>query len=142
MKELIFLFLLVFLFPCKLDKQQSINGNWYTDSNLAEIENYSEFYIDDTNLYIYNEDAGLLPNIEYLLKNDTLYFLSKDKDEAIGSVKFIDDNTLKIYNDSLFLRRIKKGIKPGDFLFGNKTESDYRKDFLERKKQWLLRVDN
>lgn len=136
-----FIFVIIFI-SCDSKGQTSIEGNWVSSSPKIELENYLELYIDSSFITPYSEMVGIHPSIKYSIENDTIYYLFNNKKIKYGLVKRINDSTFSFHNDSILMKRINNGIKLEDMLLNKQSEKDFRNDFLERKRQWLLERDH
>ena len=86
-----------------------IQGNWFP-KYLGDInEAYTEFYIDDSNVYYFDPTSETISANEYYITNSRLYFGKNNVDAAkpMGAVS-IKNDTLIIGNkagNNLFLRQ-------------------------------------
>lgn len=122
-------------------KEIDITGNWYNYLNTSsEYLYYVETFINENTFFYYNEAVGLMPTMKYEISNDTLFLVTIDDNKKLeaAQIKFIDKNTFSFNNNGkkITFKRIVEGLNLEDYLFKNKSESDYRKFFNQRRAIW------
>lgn len=143
MRSILYLTFFFLVASCNSNEQISLEGNWYSDSNIIPLYDYIEVYVDSFEITPYSEVTGLRPSISYSLQNDTLYYLfDHKKKEIYGKIKKLNDSTLSVNNDSILLRKINHGIKLEDMLINGESEKAYFNHFMERKRKLLSKIDN
>jgi hypothetical protein len=140
MKSITTVFILLITFFCNSQNNQEmdITGNWFNYST-RNTENlyYLEIFIGDKAFHFYDEFSGFKKSQEYIIIDNILYFVNHDNTkENIVSVKLINENTISILKGDLIYKRINEGLKLEDLLRNNKSETNYRKFFNERKAVW------
>ena len=131
---LVFIFLTTFSCNSQNAKEIDITGNWYNYLNTSSEDlYYVEIFINENTFFYYNEAAGLMPTMKYEISYDTLFLVTIDDNKKleVAQIKFIDKNTFSFNNngEKIAFKRIVEGLNLEDYLFKNKSESDYRKIF-------------
>ncbi len=122
MKVLNFLFrfivITIFLFLNSCNSQEfDIQGNWQIISDSSEPEIfYTEIYIDDTNITVYDERIGLTPPNKYMVKDSYIFVTGWDDGKVTKDRIIKSDSLLVISNgrDKLVYRKINESTNLGD----------------------------
>jgi hypothetical protein len=116
---------IIFLTFCFCSGNKKITGDWEV---IDSDGYYAEFYFSAEKIRIYHEVAGTLPNLDFIIKNDTLNTnILNYKINVINP----DSLVLTANSETMYLKRIKTGFKLSDFDNETKQEN-YTADFYKR----------
>lgn len=117
--------ILALLSSCLTERNNSIEGNW---AAIDDFNNYSELYIKNGTIRVYEENVGYINPQMYTVKFDSLK-------TNIHNYKIIIHNSDSIEFRSedfnLYLSRISQGFLLSEFT-EDSLEQKYKEDFYDR----------
>lgn len=145
---------------CSVDKnkQNFIEGNWYTSSLEKEVEKefsfvYQELYLSKNQIFYFDNHFGFKKPSYYKIKNDSLFMsFFSEKDYDFVSKIILTNNKFSLIGtkDSLHFFRLKnvkntldKFIISNDSILGFKQKgTEFSQGFIERSEEYLLALKN
>lgn len=119
--------------------KNSFKGNWQIQKHDKYETIYQEMYINDSSMYFYDTNLGLMPTGKYYFKNNVLMHSQLGSDfEELGVVSFVNEEKMVFENKgvSIVYKRLHAENLLGDLILMKIDNDNYSISFFDRYRKW------